>query len=134
MKNNPSGIDRERLTNDFEKVMAVLESAEPLNKQLMVTKDEFQSRSRGVYAALESAGVEVGLVFSDEHYCGDVPYLGGNTNITVEQVAGVIGADGFHIVAGLEGGYVAEQLSPRAGVKVETFNRLPINVQEFVSF
>ena len=42
-------------------------------------------------------------MFSDEHYNGDVPYLGGNTNITIEQMTGVIGPNGFHIIAGLEG-------------------------------
>jgi Xaa-Pro aminopeptidase len=47
-----------------------------------------------------------------------VPYLGGNTNITVEQVAGIVGKSGFHLLAGLEGGYVAEQLSGRSGCKV----------------
>lgn len=68
-----------------------------------------------VQTALAENGFDVGLVFSDEHYCGDVPYLGGNTNITVEQVAGIVGKTGFHLVAGLEGGYAAEQLSPRSG-------------------
>jgi hypothetical protein len=53
-----------------------------------------------------------------EHYDGDVANLGGNTNIQIEQVAGVIGKTGFHIVAGLEGGYVAEQLAERARAKV----------------
>ena len=49
---------------------------------------------------------------------GDVPCLGGNTNIAIEQVAGVIYPAGFHIIAGLEGGYVAEQLAPRSGALV----------------
>jgi len=49
-------------------------------------------------------GLACGIVFSNEHYNGDVPYLGGNTNITVESVAGIIGKNGFHILAGLEGG------------------------------
>ena len=30
---------------------------------------------------LQKHGHTVGLVFTDEHYNGDVPYLGGNTNI-----------------------------------------------------
>ena len=131
MTNDSNAVDRTRLQGDFEKVMRVLEKAPPLNKQLMVEKDEFQSRAGRVYSALQSQGLDVGLVFSDEHYCGDVPYLGGNTNITVEQVAGVVGADGFHIVAGLEGGYVAEQLSPRAAAIVHKAELLQLADEKY---
>jgi len=37
-----------------------------------------------------------------------VSYLAGNTNISVEPVAGVIGKNSSHVLAGLEGGYAAE--------------------------
>ena len=60
-----------------------------------------------------------------------MPYLGGNTNITIEQVAGVIGSDGFHIVAGLEGGYVAEQLAPRSGAKVHKIELLQLADEKY---
>jgi hypothetical protein len=40
---------------------------------------------------------------------GEFEYLGGNTNVSIEQVAGVVGPEGFHIAGSLEGGYVAEQ-------------------------
>jgi Xaa-Pro aminopeptidase len=73
----------------------------------------------------------VGLVFSDEHYSGDVPYLGGNTNISIEQVAGVIGPNGFHIAAGLEGGYVAEQLADRAGAAVHKVELLQLADEKY---
>ena len=99
------------LRQEFDKVLKVLENCEPIDKKLAVPKTEFQRRQSLTWSKLEAAGIDVGFVFSDEHYNGDVPYLGGNTNITIEQVAGVIGPDGFHIVAGLEGGYVAEQLA-----------------------
>ena len=69
-------------------------------------------------------GCDAGFVFSNEHYEGDVPYLGGNTNITVEQVAGVIGANGFHLIAGLEGGYVVERLAVRSGSPVHKVEML----------
>ncbi len=131
MKDNLNIDNSARLRGDFDKVMAVLEKTAALDKQLMVEKDEFQSRAKRVYSALKDQGLEVGLVFSDEHYCGDVPYLGGNTNITVEQVAGVIGSTGFHIVAGLEGGYVAEQLSPRAGAKVHKAELLQLADEKY---
>src|SRR5207237_10608624 len=75
--------------------------------------------------------LDAGFVFSDEHYDGDVPYLGGNTNISIEQVAGVIGAAGFHIVAGLEGGYIAEQLAPRAAAEVHNVELLQLADEKY---
>ena len=94
-------------------------------------KREFQRRVTAVQQALAKAGCPVGLVFSDEHYCGDVPYLGGNTNVSVEQVAGIVGPTGFHIVAGLEGGYVAEQLAPRAGAVVHKAELLQLADEKY---
>jgi len=123
--------DAERLRSQFDNVLKVLEKTPSVDKTRMVEKDEFQFRVRKVNDALQGAGLEVGLVFSDEHYCGDVPYLGGNTNITVEQVAGVVGPAGFHIVAGLEGGYVAEQLSPRSGAKVHKAELLQLADEKY---
>ena len=115
--------DVPRLREDFEKVLAILAKTPRIDPGRRIGAAEFRRRAERVYAALAGQGIEVGLVFSDEHYCGDVPYLGGNTNITVEQVAGVVGRTGFHLIAGLEGGYVAEQLARRAGVKVVTYGR-----------
>ena len=107
--------DETRLRSDFEKVLTVLKKTKRIDPTLRIGKEEFLERCRKVQKALADAGLDVGLVFSDEHYCGDVPYLGGNTNVHVEQVAGIVGRTGFHLVAGLEGGYAAEQLSPRSG-------------------
>jgi len=115
------GIDARRkneLRDEFERVLTVLENCETVDKNLHVSTSEFRRRQKATYAALEEKGLDIGFVFSDEHYCGDVPYLGGNTNITIEQVAGVVGKTGFHIIAGLEGGYVAEQLAARSESKV----------------
>ncbi len=81
--------------------------------------------------ALIQRGFECGIVYSDEHYNGDVPYLGGNTNISIEPVAGVIGRSGFHILAGLEGGYVAEQLAPRSGAKVHKVEMLKLADEDY---
>lgn len=64
---------------------------------------------------------DVGFVFCDEHYCGDVPYLFGNTNLAIEQVAGGVGPPELETsgtIAGFEGVYVAGQLAGRAGAKV----------------
>ncbi len=131
-------IEGGRLEREFSQVRAVLEKTSAIDLSRRIEKPEFLERARRVASALQTAGLDVGLVFSDEHYCGDVPYLGGNTNITVEQVAGIAGPSGFHIVAGLEGGYVAEQLSGRAGAKVHKAEllqladeRYPVEAERF---
>ena len=86
-------IDQTRineLRQDFEKVLKVLENCDSIEKALSVPKAEFQRRQNSTWSRLDPLGIDVGFVFSDEHYNGDVPYLGGNTNITIEQVAGAI--------------------------------------------
>ncbi len=112
---------RQELTRNFRKVLDVLAECRGIDKNLAVPTEEFARRQSATWHALEQAGLSAGFVFSDEHYDGDVPYLGGNTNITIEQVAGAIGKTGFHVIAGLEGGYVSEQLASR---RVPRFTRL----------
>ena len=116
---------------DMERVLHILEETPPIDRALSVPREEFQSRVNNVNAALERQGHKVGMVFSDEHYCGDVPYLGGNINVSIEQVAGVVGPRGFHIVAGLEGGYVAEQLAGRAGATVHKVELLQLADEKY---
>lgn len=128
------GIGSQRLSElreEFKKVEKVLETCETVDKSLGVPTEEFLRRQKAVQAELERQGIPVGFVFSDEHYCGDVPYLGGNTNIGIEQIAGAIGKTGFHIIAGLEGGYVAEQLSPRAKAKVHKVELLQLADEKY---
>src|SRR5579859_5458407 len=115
MHNHPP-FDAHR--QDLEKVLSILAGTPAIDREYLAPREEFQGRVRRTNEALQRHGHTVGIVFSDEHYAGDVPYLGGNTNISIEQVAGVIGPNGFHVVAGLEGGYVAEQLADRAGATV----------------
>lgn len=112
--------------SEAQAVSEVLASAPRIDKKKRVTLAEFRVRQRKVAEALAAQGLDAGFVYSDEHYHGDVPYLGGNTNICVEPVAGVIGRKGFHILAGLEGGYVAEQLAGRAGAKVHKVEMLKL--------
>ena len=119
------------LRGDFNKVLQVLENCEIVDKGLCVPTEEFERRQKATWAALDSVGLDVGIVFSDEHYNGDVPYLGGNTNITIEQVAGAIGPNGFYIIAGLEGGYVAEQLAARAKAKVHKVELLQLADEKY---
>src|SRR3954454_23568440 len=116
---------------DLEKVLAILKDTPSIDREYSAPREEFQKRVRRVNDSLQKHGHTVGLVFSDEHYAGDVPYLGGNTNISIEQVAGVIGPRGFHLVAGLEGGYIAEQLAPRAGASVHKVELLQLADEKY---
>ncbi|MBE6696303.1 MAG: M24 family metallopeptidase [Ruminococcaceae bacterium] len=112
-------------------VADVLAKAPSLDKSARIGSDEFKERRRRVYEALAAAGFDGGIVYSDEHYHGDVPYLGGNTNISVEPVAGIVGKNGFAILAGLEGCYVAEQLSRRSGCRVGRVEMLKLADEEY---
>lgn len=116
---------------DLERVTRILEDTPAIDREYMAPKEEFQARVARVNAALGRAGHKAGFVFSDEQYKGDVPYLGGNTNVSIEQVAGVVGPTGFHVVAGLEGGYVAEQLARRAGAKVHKAEMLQLADEKY---
>jgi Xaa-Pro aminopeptidase len=116
---------------DWEKVLAVLKDTPSIDREFIAPREEFQKRVSRLNEALRKHGHTVGLVFSDEHYAGDVPYLGGNTNVSIEQVAGIIGPNGFHVVAGLEGGYVAEQLADRAGATVHKVELLQLADEKY---
>lgn len=129
-----SGIGPGRLSElreEFRKIERILSETPTVDKSFGITTDEFRARQQRVTAALHARGFAAGFVFSDEHYAGDVPYLGGNTNISIEQVAGVIGKTGFHIVAGLEGGYIAEQLAPRAAAPVHKVELLQLADEKY---
>src|SRR6476620_11715488 len=126
-----NAMRRKELDRDFGKVLDVLAQCTGIENSLAVPLQEFTRRQRATWQALDQADLDIGFVFSDEHYDGDVPYLGGNTNITIEQVAGVIGKDGFHIIAGLEGGYVSEQLATRANAKVHKVELLQLADEKY---
>ena len=68
--------DETRLRSDFEKVLDVLKHTPRIDPAFRIGKEEFQERCRKVQNALAENGYDIGFVFSDEHYCGDVPYLG----------------------------------------------------------
>jgi len=128
------GIGAGRLSDlrrEFEAVERILARAPAVPKDRAVSTAEFLRRQSAVWADLERAGLDCGFVFSDQHYCGDVPYLGGNTNVSIEQVAGAIGPGGFHILAGLEGGYIAEQLSARARATVHKLELLQLADEKY---
>jgi len=117
--------------NEARIIGDILKDAPNIDREFRVSTNEFKRRQQAVIEALEKNGLQAAIVYSDEHYNGDVPYLGGNTNISIEPVAGVIGKNGFHILAGLEGGYVAEQLSPRSGAKVHKVEMLKLADEDY---
>lgn len=128
------GVGQQRigqLREEFRRVEKILERTPTIDKSFQISTAEFIARQQRVYQALRGAGFAAGFVFSDEHYNGDVPYLGGNTNISIEQVAGVIGKTGFHVVAGLEGGYIAEQLAWRARAPVHKVELLQLADEKY---
>ena len=133
------------LRQDFDKVLHVLERCEVVDKQLQVPTEEFTRRQRATWRALQAAGLDVGFVFSDEHYDGDVPYLGGNTNVLESEeplgrqivtmldvaVRGV--SDYWNDVIIPDMDYVVEENTlGKFETRVETFNRLSLNVQSLV--
>jgi Xaa-Pro aminopeptidase len=129
-----AGVGVERISGlreEFRRVERVLETTPTVDRSFGISTDEFVARQRRVHDALRARGFEAGFVFSDEHYDGDVPYLGGNTNISIEQVAGVIGKTGFHVIAGLEGGYIAEQLAHRARAPVHKVELLQLADEKY---
>jgi len=121
-----------RLNGEWKKIARVIQAYDgKIDPLFMTPPGEFKRRQALVKRALAAKGFDAGFVFSDEHYCGDVPYLGGNTNVSIEQVAGVMGATGFHLIAGLEGGYVAEQLTPRSGCTVHKAEILQLADEQY---
>ena len=113
------------------KIDRILAKAPKMDKTLRVDKLEFLARQKAVMDGLAARGVDCGIVYSDEHYCGDVPYLGGCTNLSIEPIAGILGPNGFHILAGLEGGYVAEQLGYRSGAFIHKVEMLKLADEEY---
>ena len=72
-------MSSERLSEfreEFRRVERVLEATPAVDKFFAIPTAEFEARQRRVSEALRGRGLEVGFVFSDEHYDGDVPYLG----------------------------------------------------------
>lgn len=120
-----------RWKREADIIADILKDAPDFDKEFRIPKVEFAIRQNNVIKALEKAGLECAFVYSDEHYNGDVPYLGGNTNISIEPVAGVIGKNGFFILAGLEGGYIAEQLAPRSGSQVFKVEMLKLADEDY---
>jgi len=124
-------FDLDGFKKECEIIGGILKNAPSFDKELRIGYDEFKARQDNLFAAINDAGFECGILYSNEQYDGDVPYLGGNTNIAVEPVVGLIGKNGFFICTGLEGGYVVEQLSPRSGAEVHKLEMLQLADEEY---
>jgi len=111
----------ETFSEKLRKLDIIIERSPGIDRRFEIPKEEFAERRRKTWEALaESADIDVAFAFSDEHYSGDVPYLAGNINYSIEQVAFGLGPDPFTsgIIAGFEGVYIAGQLAKRAGIMV----------------
>jgi hypothetical protein len=105
-----------------ERVMRLLDTWPTIDRSRKISTAEFRDRRRRVWQAISAPpyNADLGFVFCDEHYSGDVPYLFGNTNVSIEQVAGALGPDEetSGIIAGFEGVYIAGQLAEHGGTRV----------------
>lgn len=105
----------------------VLNNAPLFDNEYLLPSEEFRNRQKKVWDMLQKEGFDCGVVYSDEHYCGDVPYVAGNNNIVVEPIAAVLGVKGLFFIAGLESGLVAEQYCHRSGVVIRKVNILHVD-------
>jgi Xaa-Pro aminopeptidase len=124
-------FDLKEWKNQADIVGGVLSRAPSFDREYRIGRKEFEARYQKVWSALAERGYDCGFVYSDEQYSGDVPYLAGNTNISIEPVAGIVGRNGFYLLAGLEGGYCAEQLAPRSGCKVRKVEMLKLADEDY---
>lgn len=114
-----------------EIICTVLEKAPQFDKDYLLPAAEFTERQEKVWKMLQEQNFDCGIVYSDEHYCGDVPYLAGNNNIIVEPVAAVLGKNGLYFIAGLESGIVAEQFCHRSGVKIRKVDLIRVDEEDY---
>jgi hypothetical protein len=73
---------------ESQAVERVRRAAPIFDKFKRIPKPEFHAREARVAAALAAADFDGGLVYSEEHYAGDVPYRGSNTNVLTSMLPG----------------------------------------------
>ena len=66
-------MSNEHWQRDAQKIAKILSDAKAIDKTLRVEKVEFQRRQDAVISALRELGLQAAIVYSDEHYNGDVP-------------------------------------------------------------
>ncbi len=114
-------MPKESFSSKLKKLEIIIEKSPRIDRHFSIPAEEFAERRMKTWNALKSvADIDVAFAFSDEHYSGDVPYLGGNINYSIEQVAFGLGPDPYTsgIIAGFEGVYIAGQLASRAAIRV----------------
>ena len=85
---------KETLSQKLKKLETIIEKSPKIDRHFTIPKEEFIERRKKTWKALkEQYDIDVAFAFSDEHYSGDVPYLGGNTNYSIKQVALGLGPD-----------------------------------------
>ena len=112
-------------------ISSVLEKAPEFDKGFRLPAKEFEARQKKVWDMLQREGADCGIVYSDAHYCGDVPYLAGNDNIIVEPMAAVLAKNGLYFITGLESGIVAEQYCHRSGAKIRKVDILKVDRPDY---
>ena len=125
---------KESFSQKLKKLEIIIEKSPKIDRHFSISKEEFIERRRKTWNALKDVSdIDVAFAFSDEHYSGDVPYLGGNTNYSIEQVAFGLGPDPFSsgIIAGFEGVYIAGQLAGRAGIMVYPTDSLQLADEKY---
>ncbi len=111
----------ESFSEKLRKLEIIIERSPSIDRHLFIGREEFTMRRSKSWEALRKEyDIDVAFAFSDEHYSGDVPYLAGNINYSIEQVAFGLGPDSgtSGIIAGFEGVYIAAQLAGRSGIMV----------------
>lgn len=63
---------------EAEFIAEILNKAPVIDRGFRIDREEFKKRQQRVVEALEKAGLKCAIVYSDEHYNGDVPYSGKN--------------------------------------------------------
>jgi len=115
---------------DLDKVLRVLQDTPAIDREYMAPL----KNSRRVFKA------PTGIAATRPHrrpgffrraLCRRRPLPRWKHKFSIEQVAGIIGPNGFHVVAGLEGGYVAEQLAGRAGATVHKVELLQLADEKY---
>ena len=126
---------KETLSEKLKKLETIIVKSPKIDRHFIIPKEEFTERQRKTWKALKNEyDIDVAFAFSDEHYSGDVPYLGGNTNYSIEQVAFGLGPDPdvSGIIAGFEGVYIAGQLASRAGIMIYPTDSLQLADEMFL--
>ena len=116
--------------SDLEKVVRILEETPGIDREYMTPIEEFQQRVRKVNDTLASTGTR--SAWSSRTSTTPEMCRTSEGFQAIDRTGGrVVGPTGFHVVAGLEGGYVAEQLVYRSGATVHKAELLQLADEKY---